>query len=96
MSTDGSQLPVTLASGQYQPFGVALSDTDVYWVNYVTTGPTTGDGGVRKVPRDGGAWTELTRADSFHLALDGTSVYFTTYDVGATGIAGTVARLTPR
>ena len=52
----GGGTPTTLASGQFDPVGIAVDATSVYWVN---SGSNTGsaDGTVMKVPLGGGTPT---------------------------------------
>lgn len=82
--------PLPLALTNQDPWGIASDGTYLYWANTAT-------GSVKKMPiaglMDGGAATVLAaNLDQPHyLALDGTSVYFTTSStVGACPLAGCV------
>ena len=64
--------PITLASGQNYPYGIAVDSTSVYWVE------NTG-GNVNKVDKNGGTVTTLASGQSYPLviAIDSASVYWT-------------------
>ena len=80
----------TLASGQAEPFGIALDSNFVYWTNYY-------DGTVMKVPVGGGTPTavETGQGHPEGLAVDATNVYWTsaTNVLGAPLGGGTVTTL---
>jgi hypothetical protein len=63
--------PVTLVSGQQDPWAIAVDATSLYWVD-------SGNGTVLKMPKAGGAVTTLASGQSAPLAIavDGTSVYW--------------------
>jgi len=64
--------PITLASGQNYPYGIAVDSTSVYWVE------NTG-GNVNKVDKNGGTVTTLASGQGYPLviAIDSASVYWT-------------------
>ena len=68
---DGSN-PVTIATGQSSPQGIAIDATHVYWGN-------AGDGSIMKAPLGGGAATVLAAGQGApaNVAVDGTHVYWT-------------------
>ncbi len=86
VSKDGGT-PITLASGQSAPQGIAVDETNVYWTDY---GPYEGDGGVggfkenegkvMKVPKDGGTPVTLASGQTtpWGIAVDATHVYWGT------------------
>jgi hypothetical protein len=71
-------VPTTLASGQANPFSVALDSTDIYWTNEGSIGGTSNNGSVVKVSFSGGTPTILaTGQNPRNIAVDSTSVYWT-------------------
>ncbi len=63
--------PTILASGQNNPWGIAVDRNSVYWTNF-------GDGTVMKVPRLGGMTTTLATGQNlpYGIVTDATSVYW--------------------
>jgi hypothetical protein len=64
--------PTTLASGQDQPYGIAVDTSAVYWTN-------RRDGRVMKVPVGGGAPATVASGQRapYGIAVNGTSAYWT-------------------
>ena len=79
MALDGTGSPIELAHGQDQPYGLAVDDTNVYFANYRVIDLPHSVGQVRSVPIAGGDVTDLAAATSYSVAVDATSVYWTTY-----------------
>lgn len=77
---------VVLASGQPQPFEVAVDETYVYFVD---SGTAQDDGSVRRVAKTGGAVEILAAHEAVPqgLVVDDSTVYWT---AGGNGAAGTV------
>ena len=65
--------PLVLATGQYLPYGLAITPTDVYWLN-------SGDGALMRCAKAGcgGAPTQIAmgKPDGFFVAVDATHVYW--------------------
>jgi hypothetical protein len=77
--------PRVLASGQHQPWAIALDGQHIYWLNEGAGGcligvvPTPGDGALQSVPRDGGPTVSLASGLTWPgaLAVAGSTVYWT-------------------
>jgi hypothetical protein len=72
--------PRVLASGQTQPFGIAVDATHVWWTNKGKT--RNCDGALSKVVKSGGTPIvfEADRCTPYGIALDADAVYWTEYD----------------
>jgi hypothetical protein len=68
-----------LATGQVQPFGVAVDATHVYWVNHASG--TTASGAVMRVAKSGGGAQTLAAGQSmpWSVAVDSTHAYWTNW-----------------
>jgi hypothetical protein len=64
-----------LASGQNDPYAIAVSNLDVYWIN-ANNGDLSG-GGVMFAPKGGGPSTAIAAGGGYGITVDGTSVYWT-------------------
>ena len=76
--TNGQCVPTVLASGQSQPFSIAVDDTGVYWTNL---GSGTDGGSVASTHLDGSGFAtlaSLSPAPPWAIAVDATRVFFTT------------------
>jgi hypothetical protein len=69
--------PVTLASGQADPYSLAADAISVYWSNIGSPDPA-----LLKAPIGGGTPVTLVSGMPAHIAVDGTSVYFTSQGTG--------------
>jgi hypothetical protein len=91
---DGPCPPVVLASGQASPGGIALDDTNVYWMNFGTS-PGFGDGALMKAKKDGSFPAQPLLpgvVSGLGLATDGVFTYFSQpyrYSVSRFGPGGT-------
>jgi hypothetical protein len=84
--------PVTLATMQYVPLGIAVSGQTVYWAEFTLSAP----GNIMSVPVGGGTAMTLVAnvKDPFGIAVSGGSVYWTDNVPTGTG-QGALYRLTP-
>jgi len=81
--------PMTLATGQYAPTGLALSSTALYWCNQADTNP--GDGVVFSLARPLGSAPPATLASipssgmssPMYVAIDTKNIYWTDFTTGA-------------
>jgi hypothetical protein len=80
--------PTTVVANQDFPWAIAVDGTNVYWTNYdndgAVGGGTTNSGAVLQAPIGGGTVVTLQTGleDPYGIAVDSTSVYFTTYAGG--------------
>jgi hypothetical protein len=89
----GGGTPVTLASSQDWPTGLAIDSQNVYWVN---TGSGMNDGEIVVVPIAGGTPATLVYSgvNPTGLALTSTGILWT--DTGATGYPGQILEISPK
>lgn len=89
----GGGTPVAIASAQSSPGGVAVDGRNAYWT--IAT-DAHGNGGVMTAPLAGGPSTELA-GDQFYIpanvAVDGSSVYFTSPGGDPLYPQGTIVRI---
>jgi hypothetical protein len=75
----GAPQPVLLASGQSQPYAIAIDSADVYWTNVGDPGQSYHDGSIARVSKDGGAVVVIASAQNSptSLALNSDGIYWT-------------------
>ncbi|HEX4476313.1 MAG TPA: hypothetical protein VH142_14605 [Polyangiaceae bacterium] len=73
---------IAIASNEAGPLGIALTDTDVYFVDEGTSAGNYDDGAIRHVPKAGGTVATLAGKQSFPVAIavTATTAYWTTLD----------------
>jgi hypothetical protein len=90
------QTPTTLASGQPQPYDLAVDSTNAYWVNGGTAANNYQDGSVMKVSLASGTITTLASGQNFpqSIAIDATTVYWANIGTSQNSYAdGTVMKV---
>jgi hypothetical protein len=95
---------VTLASGQDGPRRLALDSTSAYWTNSGAGVATNGDDAVMKVPLGGGTpvmlasrpYSTLGPREAFGIAVDATSVYWSSDIQQGMVATGAVMKVTPK
>jgi hypothetical protein len=85
----GGGTPTTVASSPYAAMGIAVDQASVYWI---AGGRGANDGAVLKVPLGGGTPLTLAPPGNAWLAVDATSVYWTTTNANNSMIM----KLTPK
>jgi hypothetical protein len=75
----GPPQPVLLASGQAQPYAIAVDGADVYWTNVGDPGQSYHDGSIARVSKAGGAVAVMASAQNAptSLAVDTGGIYWT-------------------
>jgi hypothetical protein len=96
----GGGTPITLASEQTYPVGIATDGTNVYWINNGVDLSGSQLGTVMRMPVDGGVATTLASGEMspYAIAVDSTSVYWASSACAQGGetCTGSVAKLTPK
>jgi hypothetical protein len=86
----GKCQPIDIATGQDKPWGIALTDTQVYWTNQGTTGAS---GTVRTRPKVGGTASTIasSQADPRGIGASAERVVWANHGIGAT--VGNISRI---
>ena len=93
---------VELASGS--PYGIAVDSTSAYWTNSGGGVATSGDDAVMKVPLGGGtpvmlasrSYSALGPREALGIAVDATSVYWSSDIQQGMVATGAVMKVTPK
>lgn len=74
--------PITLAAGLVSPRGLALDNTDVYWIEAEVFKNTNQPGGVGKVAKTGGQFSRIASGlgELEGIAIDNNNVFFGTWN----------------
>ena len=72
---------LVLAEGEFHPYGMAVDDTRVYFIDHTNADYAAPDDSIRSVPKGGGAVMTLASEQTYPsaIACDGSYVYWTNY-----------------